>query len=66
MAVNVGDGIKAAMQAAADTAARDSDFGTNSDGTSWEMGYGFMGVYLASNASGAWKTSGPLPVAPPQ
>lgn len=66
MALNVGAGIQTAMQAAGDTPARDSVWTTNADGTECEMGYGFMGMYIASNASGAWKTSGPLPVAPPQ
>ena len=64
MAINVGQGVLAQMQAQGDSPARDSIFGRNADGTDWEQGYGFKGVYVASNASGAWQTSGPLPVAP--
>lgn len=64
MALNIGQGIKDAIAAASDTAARDSDFGANSDGTLWERGHGFKGDYLSSNATGAWQSAGPLPVAP--
>ena len=62
MALVVGQGIKDAMNAAGDAPARDSTFGANSDGSQWEQGYGFKGVYIASNAGGQWKTTGPLPV----
>lgn len=63
MALNVGQGIKDQMSGAGDEPARDSDFGSNQDGTSWEKGHGFLGDYIASNASGAWRSAGPLPVA---
>lgn len=62
MALNVGQGVKDAMAAAEDSPAKDSTFGRNKDGSQWEQGYGFKGVYIASNAGGQWQTSGPLPV----
>ena len=64
MTLNVGQGVLTQMQVQGDTPARDSVYGKNEDGSNWEMGYGFKGVYLASNASGQWQTTGPLPVAP--
>ena len=63
MSAQVGPGILAQMQSAGDGPYRDSDFGRNADGSSWERGYGFLGVYVASNVSGDWKSAGPLPVA---
>lgn len=63
MALNVGQGIKDAMDAAGDHPIADSTFATNSDGTEVERGYGLKGVYVASNANGDWESSGPLPVA---
>lgn len=61
--MNVGQGIKDAMSAAGDYPVQDSQFITNSDGTSTERGYGLKGIYIASNASGSWQSAGPLPVA---
>lgn len=63
MAVDAGQGIRDAVAAAGDELARDSTFGTNKDGSQYEIGYGFKGVYIASNATGGWVSSGPLPVA---
>ena len=63
MALNVGEGILTQMTNAGDEPARDSEYGDNSDGTKWERGHGFLGDYIASNVSGAWRSAGPLPVA---
>jgi len=62
--LNVGQGIKDAMTAAGDTPARDSTWGGNQDGSQYEIGHGYLGDYIASNASGSWVSKGPLPVAP--
>ena len=62
MGLNVGQGILNQMQQAGDKPARDSEFGGNQDGSQWEKGHGFKGDYIASNASGNWESSGPLPL----
>lgn len=63
MALNVGQGILAAMTAAGDHPIADSVYSKNADGSDVERGYGLKGVYIASNASGQWENAGPLPVA---
>lgn len=58
----VGDNVLAKMAEAGDKPFRDSAFGTNEDGTAWELGHGLLGDYRASNTGdGQWRTEGPLP-----
>jgi hypothetical protein len=53
--LNVGAGILEAMAVHGDSPIRDSDFITNINGTVYEKGYGTLGFYEASNASGDWR-----------
>ena len=60
MAITVGEGIQARMDEQQDHPILDPEFGTNSDGSTWERCWGTKGLYIASNASGDWETCGPF------
>ena len=58
--ITVGEGIQNRMQELNDLPIKDPEFGNNQDGTQWEQCWGARGLYIASNASGAWETCGPF------
>jgi len=60
MTVTPGQGIVDALEQNADHAIMDSEYGTNKDGSEWERCWGSKGLYIASNASGAWEVAGPF------
>lgn len=53
--LNVGEGVFNEMANRNDKPIRDSEWHTNDNGTIYEKGYGELGVYEASNASGQFK-----------
>lgn len=69
MGLNVGPGLADQAKNAGDELWRDSTFGTNRDGSGWEVGYGCQGWYASGQPAGqggAWVNAGPLdyPVPP--
>lgn len=69
MSLNCGAGVKGQAAAANDTLWRDSTFGTNADGSAWEIGYGFQGWYASGQPQGSggqWSNAGPLAYPAPQ
>lgn len=58
--INVGQGMLAQMNAQQDHPVYGHSQGTNEDGSSFETCWGTRGLYISSNASGAWENVGPF------
>jgi len=63
MPANVGQGILDRMTENNDHPMGDSQWVRNADGSAMEKCYGTLGLYIASNVTGNWETTGPLPAA---
>lgn len=60
MAASVGAGIKAKMDEAGDTPLSNEWVESTNNGGMVAKAWGKLGLYVASNDSGAWVTSGPF------
>jgi len=60
MSAVVGAGVIAKMDQNRDHPLTDEQYHKNQDGSTWSETWGTKGLYVASNATGAWETYGPF------
>jgi hypothetical protein len=60
MSITVGQGMQELMDSLQDHPFYGHEQGVNEDGSQYEKCWGTKGLYISSNASGAWENTGPF------